>query len=174
MLSRAMLCYLGPVFEAKALVVAGVGWDSSVEQCCSCCVRSDLFCVPQMVELAGKLCVEAAANCFNCLSFHYLVRGGIVNLTNSNSKLNLHLVVKTGEFWEIEFSSEYILKSPMKDFICGSQHLQTGLRLESSFYPYCTLCTPSLLRLGVFSSVKACLSSHLAVGIPVRHLLVSC
>ena len=28
-----------PVFEAKVLAVAGEGWDSNVEQCCSCCVE---------------------------------------------------------------------------------------------------------------------------------------
>ena len=61
---------------------AGEGWNPSVEQCCSCCARSDerqqieetvrsvplhglqlcanLPCVPQIVELAGKLCVAAA------------------------------------------------------------------------------------------------------------------
>ena len=30
-----------PVFEEKVLVVAGEGWDSNVEQCCSCCARTD-------------------------------------------------------------------------------------------------------------------------------------
>ena len=29
------------VFEEKVLVVAREGWDSSAEQCCSCCARSD-------------------------------------------------------------------------------------------------------------------------------------
>ena len=46
-----------------------------------------------------------------CWSFDYLIRGGSVTL----AKLNLHISVKTGEFWDTEFSSESILKSKMND-----------------------------------------------------------
>ena len=51
-----------------------------------------------------------------------------VNMTNSRSKLNLHLGMKAGEFWEGEFSSGSILKYTMDDFICGCQHW-TGSQL---------------------------------------------
>ena len=43
----------------------------------------------------------------------------------------LHLGVKNGEFWDIEFISESILKSTMNDFICGSHQIPWKIHASS-------------------------------------------
>ena len=65
MLSRSSLTL--PVFEEKVLVVAGEGWGSNVEQCSSCCARTDGSC--QRRRQFAPFLQEDKSSVLTCLVF---------------------------------------------------------------------------------------------------------
>ena len=56
-----------PVFEEKLLVVAGEGWGSTVDQCCSCCSRLDES--RQRKKLVAPFLCKDSSSVLTCLVF---------------------------------------------------------------------------------------------------------